>query len=69
MLQQDKAPRIYRHEGGKVVSPTHQEISLVLISIRGWVDRITSRRIKSMRNLYDPVGNRTRDLSACSAVP
>jgi hypothetical protein len=32
------------HEGGKVVSPTHrprlpQEMFLVLISVRGWVDR------------------------------
>ena len=46
-IQEVEASIIYRkssHEGGKVVSPTHrqplppQEITLVLISVRGWVD-------------------------------
>jgi hypothetical protein len=45
-LREVEAPRICRqsaHEGGKVVSLTHrpplpQEISLVLISVRGWID-------------------------------
>ena len=42
-LQEVKAPRIYRRSasgGGKVIKPTHlypQEISLVIISITGWV--------------------------------
>ena len=45
------------HEGSKVVSPTHrpplppQEIFLVLISVRDWVDLRTA----------DTIGNRTRD--------
>jgi hypothetical protein len=43
---------------------------LVLISAGGWVDSwATVRRIKSMKNLNDHTRNRTRDLSACSAVP
>jgi hypothetical protein len=28
-----------------------------------------ARRIKSMKNSYDTIGNQTRDLPACSAVP
>ena len=39
-----------------------------LISVRGWVDS-RAGRIMSMKNSNDPVGNRTRDLPACSAVP
>jgi hypothetical protein len=42
-LQEDKAPRISRHSarwGGEVIKPTRlylQEISMVIVSIRGWV--------------------------------
>ena len=49
------------HEGGRVVSPTHrsplppQETFLVLIT--------------SMKNSNDTLGNRTRDVPACSTVP
>ena len=49
-----------------------QEISLVLISIRGWVDpqgHSAAGRIISMKNSNDTIGNRIRDLSACGAVP
>jgi hypothetical protein len=28
-----------------------------------------ARRIKSLKNCSDPIGNRTHDLLACSAVP
>jgi hypothetical protein len=66
------------HEGDKVVSPTHrsplpsQEIFLVLISVRGWVDpqgHSAARRIMSLKNSSDTIRNRTRDLPNCSAVP
>jgi len=51
---------------------TAQEIFLVLISVRDWVNPgaiVRAGRIMSMKKSNDTIGNRTRDLPACSAVP
>ena len=65
------------HEVGKVVSPTHRS-PLPLGNIPGdqfcwrlsWRQgRSAARSIMSMKNSNDTIGNRTRDLPACSAVP
>jgi len=53
-----RTPEQPAHEGRKAVSPMHQPPQGY--SMAG--------RIKSMKNLNDPNGNRTRDLPACSAV-
>jgi hypothetical protein len=44
------------HEGGKVVSPMHRP-------------SLPPGRIKALKNFSDSIGNRTRDLPVCSAVP
>jgi hypothetical protein len=65
------------HEGGKIVSPTHQP-SLPPGRIPGthfcyrlsWLqDRNATGRIKSLKNFSDSIGNWIRDLPVFSAVP
>jgi hypothetical protein len=43
-------------------------IFLALVSVRGWV-KSRSGRIMSKKNCNYTMGNRNRDLPACSAVP
>jgi hypothetical protein len=61
------------HEGGKVVSPTHRpplppgnipgtHLCLTLIWPQG-------HSTAGMKNSNDTIGNRSRDLAVCSAVP
>jgi hypothetical protein len=64
------------HEGGKVVSPTHRpSLPPGRISGTHFCQRLSlpqghnaTGRIKSLKNFSYSIGNRTRDLPACSAV-
>jgi len=65
------------HEGGRVVSPTHRP-PLPPGNIPGthFCQRLSqpqghsaAGRIMSMKNSGNTIGNRTRDLPTCSAVP
>jgi hypothetical protein len=58
------------HEGGKVVSPTHRP-PLPPGNIPGTRPQghSTVGRTMSIKKSNDTIGNRTRDLPACSAVP
>ena len=75
-----RGPQISRqsaHEGGKVVSPTHRpplhprkySWYSFLLEAESTQGHSAAGRIMSMKNSNDTIGNRTRDLPACSAVP
>jgi hypothetical protein len=80
-IQEVEAPRFpgqLVHENGKVVSCTHQlllhpkEISLVLISVRDWVDHKALRRsagLSQWKIHLTPLGIKPHNLQACSAFP
>jgi hypothetical protein len=62
------------HAGGKVVSPTHRPpLPTRKYSWYSFLSEADSTpaagRIMSMKNSSDTIGNRTRDLPTCSAVP
>jgi hypothetical protein len=75
-LQAVEATRLLRksaHEGGKVISPTHlpslpprnNHFCYRLIRPEG---HSAAGRTKSMKNLREPIGNRSCDLPVCSTV-
>ena len=79
-LQQIEATRISRYsayESSKVISPTHQPLLLSGDTAGSHLfqksnlpqGRSATRRIKALKNLNDLIGNQTRYLTVCIAVP
>jgi len=78
MFQEVEAPRFQDNRHMKVVRLSALRTGqlypqfLVLVSVRGWVNprgHSAAGRIMSMKNFNDTIGNRTRELLACSTVP
>jgi hypothetical protein len=65
------------YEGGKAVTPTHRQPLTprkyswysFLLEVESTPCDSTVERIMLMKNSSDTIGNRTRDLPVCSAVP
>ena len=79
-LQKVETPRNSRqlaHVGGKVVSPMHQPPlppgdnpgTYLCYRLSQLLHHSVARRIKSMKNSNDPIGNRTNEFPGCYAVP
>jgi hypothetical protein len=77
-LQEVEAHRISRqsaHEGGKVVSPTHRpplppgRTPVLISGSESTTGPKCGRKDKVNEKSRWPIGNRTRDLPACSALP
>ena len=72
-----KISRHWAHEGGKVVSPKHRpplpprkcSWYSFLLDAGLFQGHSAAGRIMSIKYSNDTIGNRTRDLPACSAVP
>jgi hypothetical protein len=70
-LQEAQTLRISKqtaHESGKVLSPTHRP-PLPPRNFPGSTPGPQCGRIKSVKNPTDTIGNRSRHLPACGAVP
>ena len=65
-FQDDRKTKMLRLSAPHNVRLYPQEIFLVLISARGWVN---PGMIMSMKNSFDTNGNRTRDLPTYNVVP
>ena len=62
----------WRCQGCQPYAPvdfTPQEVFLVLISVKGWVDSSAAGRNKSMKSSNGSIRNWTRHLPACRAAP